>query len=41
MSPGVYQNIMNDDMNVWAFESDENDFLLCSTPDEYHRVINS
>ena len=38
---GVYQNIMNDDMNVWAFESDRNDFLLCGTPDEYHRVINS
>lgn len=36
---GVFQNIMDDDMTVWAFESDRNEFLLCGTPNEYEKVI--
>jgi dTDP-glucose pyrophosphorylase len=36
---GVYQNFLNDNMDVWAFESDRNDFLLCGTPSEYEKVI--
>jgi dTDP-glucose pyrophosphorylase len=36
---GVYQNILDDEMSVWAFESDREDFLLCGTPDEYETVL--
>ena len=36
---GVYQNIMAENMSVWAFESDRNDFLLCGTPEEYEQVL--
>jgi len=36
---GVYQNIMDDNMTVWAFESDRTDFLLCGTPKEYEKVL--
>ena len=36
---GVYQNILEDNMSVWAFETNRNDFLLCGTPEEYEFVI--
>ena len=36
---GVYQSILNDQLSVWAFETDRNDFLLCGTPEEYERVL--
>jgi dTDP-glucose pyrophosphorylase len=36
---GVYQNIIDDNMTVWAFESDRNDFFLCGTPNEYEKVL--
>lgn len=36
---GVYQNILNENMKVWAFESDRNEFLLCGTPGEYEKVL--
>jgi dTDP-glucose pyrophosphorylase len=36
---GVFQNIMDDNMTVWAFESDRNEFLLCGTPNEYEKVL--
>jgi dTDP-glucose pyrophosphorylase len=36
---GVYQNILEDNMSVWAFESERSDFLLCGTPEEYENVL--
>ena len=36
---GVFQNIMDDNMTVWAFESDRHEFLLCGTPNEYQKVL--
>ena len=36
---GVFQNIMDDNMTVWAFESERNEFLLCGTPNEYEKVL--
>lgn len=36
---GVYQNILDENMTVWAFESDRNEFLLCGTPKEYEKVL--
>lgn len=38
---GVFQNIMDDNMTVWAFESDRHDFLLCGTPSEYEMVLTT
>lgn len=37
---GVYQNFLDDNMSVWAFESDRSDFLLCGTPEEYEEVLS-
>jgi dTDP-glucose pyrophosphorylase len=36
---GTFENILNEGLNVWAFESNRNDFLLCGTPEEYNNVI--
>ena len=36
---GVFQTIIDDNMTVWAFESERNEFLLCGTPEEYEKVI--
>jgi dTDP-glucose pyrophosphorylase len=38
---GVFQNIMDDNMTVWAFESDRTEFLLCGTPSEYEMVLTT
>ncbi len=35
---GVFQTIIDDNMTVWAFESERNEFLLCGTPNEYEKV---
>jgi dTDP-glucose pyrophosphorylase len=37
---GVYQNLIDDNLRVYAFESDRKDFLLCGTPEEYNNVID-
>lgn len=37
---GVFKNIMEDSMCVWAFESNRNDFSLCGTPTEYEKVLD-
>lgn len=36
---GVFQNIMDDNLDVWAFESPREEFLLCGTPGEYQEVL--
>lgn len=36
---GIFENILNEGLKVWAFESNRNDFLLCGTPEEYNKVI--